>query len=261
MRGTSSPIMQTVDKAVELLGYFSERQPEFGLSELARTVGFDKASTRRLLLALIKHDYIEQNPTTKAYRLGIGVLRLARVRETSTPTEAIVNPLLQRLVTITGESAHFSILSGGRISSVGIVESSKSNRINFVQGEEGSVHATSSGIVCLAFSSDEAINEVLKSGLEAFTEHTITNPRQFRKMLQAVREEGYHINNELYEKDVCSIAAPVFNQELRPIGAIAVAAPTSRFDSRAKKKILTAVYEAGVAASRAFGAEIDGSKL
>ncbi|MDE0929151.1 MAG: IclR family transcriptional regulator [Halioglobus sp.] len=253
--------MQTVDKAVELLGYFSERQPEFGLSELARTSGFDKASTRRLLLALIKHDYIEQNPTTKAYRLGIGVLRLARVRETSTPTEAIVNPLLQKLVAITGESAHFSLLSGGRISSVGIVESSKSNRISFVQGEEGAIHATSSGIVCLAFSSDESINEVLKDGLEAFTEHTITDARQFRKMLQAVRNEGYHINHELYEKDVCSIAAPVFNQAMRPIGALAVAAPTSRFGSGAKKQILTAVYEAAAAASRAFGAEIDGSKL
>ncbi len=245
--------MQTVDKAVELLGYFSERQPEFGLSELARTAGFDKASTRRLLLALIKHDYIEQNPVSKAYRLGIGVLRLARVRETSTPLDSIVTPVLAGLVATTGESAHFSLMSGGRISSIGVAESTKSNRINFVLGEEGPLHATSSGIVCLAHSGEDYLKKVLQGGLEAFTKHTVTTKTQFREMLAAVRDRGYHVNREQYELDVCSVAAPVFNQAGRPIGAFAVASPTSRFCAKNQQIITAAVCEAAAAASRALG--------
>ncbi len=247
--------MQTVDKAVELLGFFSERQPEFGLSELARAAGFDKASTRRLLLALIKHDYIEQNPTNKAYRLGTGVLRLARVRETCMPLKSITTPLLEQLVAITGESAHFSLLSGGRIASVGIVDSPRSNRINFVLGEEGPLHATSSGIVCLAFSERAYVNDVLKRGLQSFTEHTITNKRAFRQMLEQVRRNGYHVNQELYEQDVCSIAAPIFDQSDRLIGALAVAAPASRFGAPARKTILSAVRDAAARASQALGAQ------
>jgi len=253
--GTSSLIMQTVDKAVELLGFFSERQPEFGLSELARTAGFDKASTRRLLLALIKHDYIEQNPANKAYRLGSGVLRLARVRETSMPLASITTPLLEELVAITGESAHFSLLSGNRISTVGMVESSKSNRINFVLGEEGPLHATSSGIVCLAFSAESYLKDVLERGLVSYTEHTITNKRKFREMLAGVREDGYHVNRELYELDVCSIAAPVFNQQGQPIGALAVACPVSRFSAAAQLNIIAAVSAATAKACRALGVE------
>jgi DNA-binding IclR family transcriptional regulator len=247
--------MQTVDKAVELLGYFSERQPEFGLSELARTAGFDKASTRRLLLALIKHDYIEQNPSNKAYRLGIGVLRLARVRETSMPLDSIVSPLLDELVEITGESAHFSMLSGDRISTVGIAETSKSNRINFVLGEEGPIHATSSGIVCLAYSSEAYVTAVLKRDLEAYTQNTVTKKKQFREMLRNVRASGYHINREQYEVDVCSIAAPVFDHASRPIGAFAVASPTSRFSAKNQKLIAAAVCDAAAKASRSLGAE------
>jgi IclR family acetate operon transcriptional repressor len=247
--------MQTVDKAVELLGYFSERQPEFGLSELARTAGFDKASTRRLLLALIKHDYIEQNPASKAYRLGLGVLRLARVRETSTPLETIVTPLLEELVATTGESAHFSLLSGGRVSSIGVVESPRSNRIHFVLGEEGPVHATSSGIVCLAYSAEATVNDVLKRGLEAFTEHTVIRKREFREMLQTVRKKGFYVNREQYEEDVCSIAAPVFDHSDRPIGAFAVASPSSRFDAKSQKHIAAAVCDAAARASDALGAK------
>jgi IclR family transcriptional regulator, acetate operon repressor len=245
--------MQTVDKAVELLGYFSERQPEIGLSELARTAGFDKASTRRLLLALIKHDYIEQNPDTKAYRLGIGVLRLARVRESSIPLDAIVNPLLEELVAKTGESAHFSLLSGGRISSIAVVDSDKSNRIHFVLGEEGPVHATASGIVCLAYSGERAIKEVLQGGLNAYTEHTVTQKSRFTEMLAAVRECGFHVNREHYELDVCSIAAPVFSRTDRPIGAFAVASPTSRFSKQNQHAIAAAVCSAARQASRALG--------
>jgi IclR family acetate operon transcriptional repressor len=246
--------MQTVDKAVELLGYFSERQPEFGLSELARTAGFDKASTRRLLLALIKHDYIEQNPVTKAYRLGAAVLRLARIRETSTPLEAITKPQLEELVRVTGETAHFSLRSGSTISTVGFVESSKSSRIHFVLGEEGSLHATASGIVCLAFSDQSLVSEILKNGLQAYTDQTITKKRQFHDMLKTVAKQGYHINREMYEQDVCSIAAAVFNQAREPIGAIAVAAPSSRFGEAAQRIILAAVLEAATSASRALGA-------
>ena len=245
--------MQTVDKAVELLGFFSEAQPEFGLSELARTAGFDKASTRRLLLALIKHDYIEQNRVTKAYRLGPGVLRLARVREISSPLISITTPLLHELVAQTGESAHFSLLSGERISSVDIVESPKSNRINFVLGEEGPLHATASGIVCLAYGDDALSSRLLRRKLPAYTEYTVTENIQFRDMLSAVRDSGHYINREQYEYDVCSIAAPVFSQTAQPRGAMAVAAPSSRFGRDRHKLILAAVTQAAVAASRAMG--------
>ena len=248
--------MQTVDKAVELLGFFSERQPEFGLSELARTAGFVKASTRRLLVALIKHDYIEQNPLTRGYRLGAGVLRLARIRETSTPLAAITAPLLQELARVTGETAHFSLRSGATISTVGLAESSKSNRIHFVLGEEGSLHATASGIVCLAFSDERLITEVLKHGLQRYTGNTVTDKRHFRSMLKTVAQQGYYINQEMFEQDVCSIAAPVFNQSEQALGALAVAAPSSRFGRAAQAAISLAVQDAARSASNALGGQI-----
>jgi IclR family acetate operon transcriptional repressor len=245
--------MQTVDKAIELLGIFSERQPELGLSELARTAGFDKASTRRLLMALIKHDYIEQNPLTRAYRLGAGVLRLARIRETSTPLDAITTPLLEELVRTTGETAHFSLRSGMTISTVGLVQSSKSNRIHFVLGEEGPLHATASGIVCLAFSDDTYVSEVLNQRLQRYTENTVTDKRQFRSMLKTAAQQGYHVNQEMFEHDVCSVAAPVFNQTQQALGALAVAAPSSRFGIDAQRAIRVAVEDAAQRASHALG--------
>ena len=101
--------MQTVDKALSLLSYFSEQRPSVGLSELARLSGFNKATTRRFLVALEKHGIVEQDATTRLYRLGAGLLRLARVREATNPVAAIVQPVLNDLVSVTGETAHFSL--------------------------------------------------------------------------------------------------------------------------------------------------------
>lgn len=247
--------MRTVDKAIELLGYFSEAQPEFGLSELSRTTGFDKATTHRLLLALIKHDYIEQSASTKNYRIGSGVLRLAKVREINTPLEVIYKPLLSELVTNTGETAHFSIFSGGKISTIAVVECTKAVRIHFYLGEEAAIHATASGIVALAFSNQQRIDKVLKNKLESFTEKTITDRVEFLSLLDTVSKQGYFINQGMYEQDICSIAAPVFNQAFVPIGAIAVSLPSLRFTTESQTNILHWVLKAAANASKALGAK------
>ena len=41
--------MRTVEKALRLLDYFDDQHPEFGLSELARLSGIDKATVLRML--------------------------------------------------------------------------------------------------------------------------------------------------------------------------------------------------------------------
>ena len=77
--------MKTVDKAFSVLDQFSMENTEIGLSELSRLASLDKAATRRLLVALSKHGFIEQSADTRKYRLGHGFLRLARIREATVP--------------------------------------------------------------------------------------------------------------------------------------------------------------------------------
>ena len=60
--------MQTIDKALSLLDFFSEQKATIGLSEFARLSGYNKATARRFLVALEKHAFVEQDVTTRAYR-------------------------------------------------------------------------------------------------------------------------------------------------------------------------------------------------
>ena len=68
--------MTTVDKALNLLGFFSLSRPEWGLSDLARNAALDKATALRLLRSMQRHELIEQDPETRRFRLGKAFLTL-----------------------------------------------------------------------------------------------------------------------------------------------------------------------------------------
>lgn len=247
--------MQTVDKALGLLGLFSEGRPAIGLSEIARLSGFHKATTRRLLLALEKHGFVEQDAKTRAYRLGPGLLRLARVREAVSPVQTVVQPILEDLVSRIGETAHFSLYAGGSLATIGLVESTKSNRVMLERGEAIPLHATASGIAFMAFARPEIVDAALNKALVAHTDYTITDAEELRSELQSVASTRVAVAKSSYEDGVCGIAAPVLGQDGFARGAVAVAAPTSRAKRNAIAAIQPEVRRAAEEISRAMGVD------
>jgi DNA-binding IclR family transcriptional regulator len=251
----SGRAMQTVDKALGLLGLFSEGTPAIGLSEIARLSGYNKATTRRLLVALEKHGFVEQDGKTRAYRLGPGLLRLARVREAVSPVQAVVRPILEDLVSRIGETAHFSLYAGGALATIGLVESTKSNRVMLERGESIPLHATASGIAFLAFAPPEIVNDALSETLVRHTAYSITDAEELRKQLRSVAKAGVAVSKSSYEDGVCGIAAPVLGQDGFARGAVAVAAPTSRAKRDAIARIQPEVQRAAEEISRAMGVD------
>ena len=253
----SGQAMQTVDKALGLLGFFSETRPDIGLSEIARLSGFNKATVRRFLLALEKHGVVEQDARTRVYRLGPGLLRLARVREAVSPVQTVVQPILEGLMSRIGETAHFSLYAGGSLATLGLVESTRSNRVMLERGEAIPLHATASGMAFMAFARPEIVNSALGKTLTGHTEHTTTDKQELRKMLQQVRRAGVAVAKGTYEEGVCGIAAPVIGQDSFARGAVAVAAPASRAKRSVIASIQPEVRRAAAEISIAMGADPD----
>ena len=101
--------MKTVDKAMTVLDQFTLENREVGLTELSKLAGLDKAATRRLLLALAKHGFVEQARETRKYRLGLGFLRLARVREATVPMERVAQEVADWLALKVNDTVHVSV--------------------------------------------------------------------------------------------------------------------------------------------------------
>lgn len=232
----------TVAKALSLLNYFSESEPEIGLSELARRSGVDKATVHRMLAVMCDHGLLEKRGDARLYRLGAGVLRLARVRETAFPVSSVFQHSLDTLSADIGETAHGSLIAGRALATIGVSESNRGSRVSLVAGEILPMHSTASGMVVLAFSRPEFVDRALAEPLVAKTSRTVTDPNIIRARLQEVRLTGYAEADQTNEDDVYGIAMPVFDTDGTPAGAIAVAMPAHRMTNELRRHTITALF-------------------
>ncbi|MFC3614100.1 IclR family transcriptional regulator [Lutimaribacter marinistellae] len=246
--------MGTVAKALSLLTHFNQTRLEMGLSDITRASGMNKATVFRLMGELQACGFVEQVGNDRAYRLGPEVLRLAALREKAVPILSVSRDVLKDLCDLTGETSHLSILRGRELTSL-IHEYSPrhATRVMMEDAEVLSLHATASGLAVLAYSDAEFVDEFLATPLVGHTKRTETNPEKLRQVLSNARANGVAESANAFELDVHSLAAPIFDAEQNPAGAIAVAAPASRMTPQKRDRIAEAVKEAALELTQKIG--------
>jgi len=248
--------MRTVEKALRLLDFFTDKVVEIGLSDLARLSGIDKATVLRMLIDMAESGLVEQNPENKRWRLGAGVLRLARLREAAQPVTRVLTPILERLAEKTGETAHASLLSGRDLANIGVAEPARANRVFIEPGLALPLHATASGIATTAFCRPDLRERVLGRVLRPVTGQTPTSRAALQAMVSRAQERGYAIADQTFEAEVYGIAVPVFGPDGFACGALAVATPASRVTEAHERGILSALAPAAAEATQGLGGRV-----
>lgn len=222
--------MKTVDKAMLLLRQFSLERLEMGLTELARATGEDKAVTRRLLVSLGKHGFIEQNPETRKYRLGHGFLSLARLREATVPMVKATQVVSQWLSAQVNETVHVGIPGATGMATASFTLPPRGNVINLRPAESYPFHSSASGLAFLSFCSDETRARVLKLERTKLTPHTVTDRATLLELVALTRARGYATARNSVEMGVASVAMPFFTGGKDPAGTIAITVPDLNMD-------------------------------
>lgn len=245
--------MRTVGKALTILDLFTERRPSLSLMEIARATGIDAATCHRMLKVLAAHGYVFRTAATKHYSLGATVLRLARTREITTPVSSTLQAVVDALTEEVAETSHASVIAGFQVATVASRESLRSNRVHVEYGARMELHATSTGLACLAYAEPAFVEHALAAPLARFTPSTIVTPADFKVALTATRERGYSIADGSFDADVVGIAAPFFNAEGTAMGAIAVATPANRMDAANAARTALSVMSACIDATERLG--------
>jgi DNA-binding IclR family transcriptional regulator len=240
------PDMGTVAKALDLLDHFTRQRPCIGLSDMARLSGTNKATCFRLLSEMQAFGLVEQDPESRAYRLGPAVLRLSVLREAAVPMRDATRPVLDRLSEATGESAHSSMLIGDRLQMMDFAYSNRhGTRVIFDDTDTLPFHATSSGLAVLAFLPETLREKVLCAPMAAVTPHTQTDAVLLRRILDEIRHRGFAEVDGGFEADVTGLAVPLFGPRGDCLGAVAVAAPSARVTPGLRSDILDSLKVAG----------------
>ena len=228
MTDNAYPGTQAVARAVALLKAFDDDHPAWGLSDLARATGLNKTTAFRLLSALEREGMVDRAADGERYVLGPEIVVLGGRALRGNNLRSVSRPELEALAAATGETASLETLSGREM--LVIDELVGGHLMSGVPdlGSRWPLHAASTGLAVLAFLPEAEVRALLPAALRAITANTLTNRADLWRELAAVRARGYSVGDETLEVGLVAIAAPVYDHDGRPVGALSVAGPKLR---------------------------------
>src|SRR5256714_8545460 len=126
-------MIQSVQRAAQILAVLGSGTPRLGVTEIADRVGLAKPTVHGLLRTLEAHELVAQDPDTGKYSLGPGVLQLGNAYLDGSDLRARSLRWAESLAERAGEAVWVATLSGSR----GIVLHHAFRPDNTVQIPEG----------------------------------------------------------------------------------------------------------------------------
>jgi|DewCreStandDraft_1066081.scaffolds.fasta_scaffold02135_8 DNA-binding IclR family transcriptional regulator len=244
--------MSSVEHMVRLLSLFVD-EPELGVREMSRRLALAKSSVHRMACELARAEFLEQDPVTRRYRLGLRLLELGGLVQARNELTVVAEPVLKALMRTSGETTHLSVLDGLEIVYVARIESNQSIRMFSRVGQRGPLYCTGSGKVVLAHQDPAFIDRVVAHGLHPYTPRTITDPAALREHLRQVRTQGYAVNEEERELGVSSLAAPIHDAAGTVTAAISIAGPAQRLTRERMRALIDPLIRGAEHVSRQLG--------
>ena len=242
-----------LQKANAVLSLFTPDTPELAVIEIAERLKRPRSTVYRILGTMAEAGFLDQDPNTGRYRVGMHLATLGELARQSTSLQRVVHPMLLHLSEVTEEMSTLMVPNGDEGVTVDVIESFHPLKIPGHLGGRFPLHATAGGKVLLAWRSKAEIDRLLKQPLPAHTSKTITSLPKLVKELETTRRLGYGVSRGEWLEDVHAVAAPVRDHRGRVEAALAVASPPSRWKPAHVKRMVAAVLKCGMEASRAMG--------
>ena len=223
---------QSLERGLAILASFTPTRPLLGVSELAREVRLSRSTAHRYVATLTDLGYLQQDPTTRKYRLGSRVLDLGFSAINSMELRQIAAPHLQELSDATGHTVNMAILEGVDIVYVERCRSTQRGQreidLDLHVGSRLPAYCTSMGKVLLAFLPDDELRALLdRIDFLRRGPNTIRSKSALRAELAEVRASGVAVNNEELAYGLRSVAVPVRTKADEVVAAINLAAHRS----------------------------------
>lgn len=221
--GDDNAGLQTVGRALDVLGCF-RGDVELGVTEIARIQQLPMSTTHRLLRTLVASEFVEQDPRTGRYRLGVA---LAEYGQLSYRRHRLylAEPLMEQLAVETGTAISIARRYGNDVVNLAFTRWRESQGHNLSE-VRFPIHASALGKAILAWSETDA-PEMEALRFDRGTDRTPQNAVELEAELEHARRVGYTMNDEQTEWGIRIIGLPVLDSSGRARYALGVRGTTS----------------------------------
>ena len=246
-----------ISRVVRILSCFDRGAPALSLGSLARRSGLPLTTTHRLVEELLRHGLLERDPAGDL-RPGLRMWELAsRASRALTLREACL-PFMEDLQATVRQHVTLAVLDRGTALYVERLSSPASPLDAAHIAQRMPLHASSSGLVLLAFSEPAVQDAALAGALERVTPETVVDPDALRRQLADIRQKGFAAPPGIGRSEWIGVAVPVFGPAESGRGRRIAAAANcilARADAELVPRVVPALTTAARGMSRALGAE------
>ena len=220
------------------------KNPDMGLSELARETGIAKATAFRFMQTLKDLGYVQSLPGDEGFLLTMKLFQLGSSALEHQDLIKMAHPFLERLSDISHETVHLAIRDDAKIIYIDKIDSRFSLQMRSGIGRSAPLHCTGIGKVLSAWEPKERLEKILKGyDWTPYTEHTLTSEEDFFREMERIRQDGFAVDREEHEDRIYCLAVPVRNHTGAVIAGLSVSQPRFRLDEEKKKSIIAALLE------------------
>ena len=221
--------VQALMRALDILDCFNYQNRVLGLSDIVNRTGLNKTTAKRLLSNLTARGYLQQDPRSKSYQLGMRLFELGGIVFSSFSLRQAAAQPMNRLQ----EETHATVLLGVKIENhlvyVDKREGRDLHRISSDIGWRRPLHYGMLGMVLMAYLAPGEARRILRQlPLEDHTPFSITDDDAFNLRLGKIRKKGYVLEKEEAVEGVLGIAAPIRDYARQVVAALGIALPVEQ---------------------------------
>lgn len=227
------PGLRTLERGLAVLELLGVAEGGFPVSEVAQRLELPMGTTHRVLQTLMRAGYVEQDPQSRRYQLGLKILEIRGATVGTMRIAAEARPFLRDLMLRSGQRAHLAVYRGGNVVYIDRVDTPESLNQYVPIGRKAPAHATGLGKALLARATDEEIAAFLaRQKLTGFTATTITDAAALKRELAVIRQRGFALDRGESVDNTRCIAAAIFDYTGRAVAAVSIAGAIDEVEPR-----------------------------
>lgn len=222
----SSPAL----KAFSLLEIIAAMDHPPTLAELTETANLPKPTLHRWLSMLEGAELLRRLPDGRRYELAERATALAFAILSNNPGSTRRHQILDGVVRELGESCNLTVLQGAEVVYLDRVEASQPLRVAFQKGSRVPVHCSASGKIFLSAMPKGRRDRLIATvKLVRHTENTLVEPEALAAELDAIKHQGFSLDDEEFLTGLFCVAVPILDRTGREcIAALALQGPVVR---------------------------------
>ncbi|HOJ51369.1 MAG TPA: IclR family transcriptional regulator [Syntrophales bacterium] len=251
-------MIQSVDRALEILELFQGGAESVGITEVAKHLGISKAAAYALMTTLQKRNFLKQDQNSRRYKLGFKLLQLGALFVNQSELGRAAQPWAVNLCNRFGEVVHISIFAAEAALIVHRFEPKEPFLLYPQPGSTMPLYSTAGGKVLLAYAPPEIQEKFLSQApFPPKTPNTIVKKSDLLREIKIIQKQEYAEDREETIIGVACVGAPIRDKSGRVIAAISLTGSKTRMEERGWEEIVKAVKMTALQISSALGYRMD----